>query len=68
MLFGFIADRKIIAPINLNTLSVAIATVPLFVYGALTTFMTQAGFSVTFAIGIGESDVFCLALPQGSRT
>lgn len=52
MLFGFIADRKIIAPINLNTFSVAVAIVPLFVYAALTTFTAQAGFSVTFAIGI----------------
>ena len=52
MLFGLVADRKIIAPINLNTMSVMVATAPLFFYFALTTFSTQAIFSVMFAIGI----------------
>lgn len=52
MLFGLVADLKIVAPINLNTMSVVVATAPFFFYFALTTFWTQSIFSVMFAIGI----------------
>ena len=32
ILFGFLADKRYLSPINLNTLSVGIATVPLYIY------------------------------------
>jgi len=53
MLFGLIADRRWVSAINLNTLSVLIATVPLFLYKALQyTFWSQAIFSFLFAVGM----------------
>lgn len=59
MIYGFIADRRYIAPINLNTFSVLVATVPLFFYFTLQkTFITQIIFSIAFAIGIGKNTFF----------
>lgn len=53
MTFGFVADKKIISAINLNTGSVLVATVPLFLYVVLQHFYwSQILFSVFFAIGI----------------
>jgi hypothetical protein len=56
MIFGFVADRKIISAINLNTGSVFVATVPLFIYIVMQHFYwSQILFSVIFAIGIGKT-------------
>jgi hypothetical protein len=56
MIFGFVADRKIISAINLNTGSVFVATVPLFLYIVMQYFYwSQILFSVIFAIGIGKT-------------
>lgn len=53
MLYGFIADRKFISAINLNTFSVMIATIPLFFYKAVQSYYWgQVLFSVLFAVGI----------------
>lgn len=53
MLFGFIADRKIISAINLNTFSVLVSTVPLFLYIILQhAYWSQILFAVFFAFGI----------------
>ena len=55
MLFGFVADKRYISPVNLNTLSVATCTAPLFLYELLQgSFWTQAVFSFFFAVGIGN--------------
>jgi cyanate permease len=55
MLFGFIADRKIISAINLNTFSVFVATVPLFLFIVMQyAYWSQMLFAVLFAIGIGN--------------
>lgn len=54
MLFGFIADRRFIAPINLNTFSIAISTVALFLYFKLcVAFWSSVIFSILLATGIG---------------
>lgn len=54
MAYGFVADRRFIAPINLNTFSVVLGTLPLFFYFKLqVAFWSQILFSVLFAIGIG---------------
>ena len=57
MLYGFIADRKIISAVNLNTFAVAVATVPLFLYPHVLclTYATQIVFAIFFAIGIGKN-------------
>ena len=53
MLYGLIADRKIISAINLNTFSVLVATVPLFLYIVMQYhYWSQIIFSIAFAIGI----------------
>jgi len=53
MAYGFIADRRIILPINLNTFSVIIGTVPLFLYFKLSeAYWSQVIFAVAFATGI----------------
>lgn len=53
MAYGFIADRRIILPINLNTFSVIVGTVPLFLYFKLAeAYWSQVIFAVAFAIGI----------------
>ena len=55
MLFGIIADRKIVSAVNLNTFCVSIATLPLFLFFKLKQdYVTQIVFSVLFAIGIGK--------------
>lgn len=63
MLYGLVADRKIISAINLNTIACLIATIPFFFYWRLTTFYTQAVFSVAFAVGVGKLlAIFCLEM------
>jgi len=53
MLYGFIADKKFISAVNLNTLAVLISTAPLFFYPLLQYyFSTQAIFAFLFAVGI----------------
>ena len=54
MLYGLIADRKIVSAVNLNAFACLVATVPFFFYPMFDTFYTQAIFAVTFAIGIGK--------------
>lgn len=62
MAYGFIADRRFISPINLNTLSVAIGTIPLYFYFMLQyNFWTQATFAVFFAIGIGKTKIYTIS-------
>jgi hypothetical protein len=53
LIFGFLADKRLIAAIHLNTAATAVATASLFVYFLLDTFTLQLVFSVVFAIGIG---------------
>ena len=53
LIFGFLADKRSLSPVNLNTLCVVLATATLWSYAFLTTFYTQIGFAVAFAIGIG---------------
>jgi hypothetical protein len=57
MLFGLIADKRYITPINLNTLSVAIATGPFFLYEGLLqhNLYTQSIFAFLFGVGTGSS-------------
>ncbi|CAF0910909.1 unnamed protein product [Brachionus calyciflorus] len=53
MLYGLIADKRYVSPINLNTFSVAVATVPLiFFFVMKSSYWGLAVFSVLFAIGI----------------
>lgn len=53
MAYGFVADRRIILPINLNTFSVIVGTVPLFLYFKLhLAYWSHVVFAVAFAIGI----------------
>jgi MFS family permease len=55
MIYGFIADKRYITAINLNTFSVLLSTLSLMFYFVLQyTFATHAIFSVVFAIGIGN--------------
>ena len=59
IIFGFVADQKIITAVNLNTGSVFVSTVPLFFYIIMQYFYwSQILFSVVFAIGI--AGVNCL--------
>lgn len=59
MLFGFIADRRFVSAINLNTFSILIATVPLFFYEVLVqAYWSYVLFTVLFAIGMGNSIFF----------
>lgn len=59
IIFGFVADSKIISAINLNTGSVFVSTVPLFLFIVMQYFYwSQILFSVVFAIGI--AGVNCL--------
>jgi cyanate permease len=54
MIYGFIADRRYVSPINLNTFSVIVATIPLFLYSQLQKhYWSQMLFSIFFAIGMG---------------
>lgn len=53
MLYGLIADRKYISAVNLNTFSVAVATVSLFLFPILQhEYWSLIVFSVIFAVGI----------------
>lgn len=54
MLFGFIADRKFIAAINLNSFSIAVSTIGLFLYFKLQyAYWSNVLFAILLAIGIG---------------
>lgn len=53
MLFGLIADKNIISAVNLNTLSVGVATIPLCLFYILQkSYMSLVLFSILFAIGM----------------
>jgi len=53
MLFGWVADKRYMTPLNLNTLSVLIATIPFFFYANILQYHTwgQYLFATCFAIG-----------------
>ena len=54
MTFGFVADRRFISSINLNTASVFVATVPLFLFILMQHFYwSLVLFAIFFAVGIG---------------
>lgn len=54
MAYGFVADKRFILPINLNTFAVLIGTLPLYFYFYLQyAFWSQAVFAVLLAMGIG---------------
>lgn len=54
--YGFLADRRFISPVNLNSVAALIATIPLYFYFKLqVTFSLQVLFSIFFAIGTGNS-------------
>jgi MFS family permease len=61
IIFGFLADRKFVSAINMNTLCTLTACLILFTFYALTTFWMQACFAVLFAIAIAGMN--CLATP-----
>jgi hypothetical protein len=53
MLYGLIADKRYISPVNLNTIAIFICTVPLFFYKVLQyNFWSQSVFAFFFAVGI----------------
>ncbi len=55
MIFGFVADRKFISAINLNTISVLISTVPLFFIEVfIKAYWSYLIFVILFAIGMGK--------------
>lgn len=55
MLYGFVADRRFVSAINLNTFAVVLGTVPLFIFTLLVkTYWSQVVFAIVFAIGIGK--------------
>jgi predicted MFS family arabinose efflux permease len=56
LIFGWVADRRFISPLNLNTLCVIIATVPFFFYKEVFSNdeWGQYTFAVAFAIGCGK--------------
>lgn len=56
--FGFIADRKVITAIDMNTACTLVASLTIFSYYLLTTFWMQACFAVFFAAAIGNSTSF----------
>ena len=60
--YGFLADRRFVSAVNLNTISSFIAMMALFFYFKLQfTFWSQVTFAVFFAIGLGIVLVFmCL--------
>lgn len=58
MLFGFVADRRFITPINLNSFSIAVSTVGLFFYFKLQyAYWSNVVFAILLAIGIGEFSI-----------
>lgn len=61
IIFGFLCDRKVMRAIDMNTICTLIATITLFCYYFLTTFITQAIFAVVYAISIAGMN--CLATP-----
>jgi hypothetical protein len=59
VLFGFIADRKIITATDLNTLSVGLLAVITFLYSLFQySFWTQAIYAFLFGIGMGKKVLF----------
>lgn len=54
LLYGIIADKRFMTPLNLNTLCVLVATVPFFFYDTVLQYSVwgQYLFAVLFAIGI----------------
>lgn len=59
LFFGFVADRKILTAVNLNTIAIAIASISVWIIGFLTTFPGQIAFGVIFAFGTAGSNALC---------
>jgi sugar phosphate permease len=59
--FGFVADRKFIKAINMNTICISVATACLFVFYQLKSFWWQAGFAVLY--GTAMAGMNCLQTP-----
>lgn len=49
--FGWLADRKIISALNLNTIAIAIAAISIWIIGSFNTFVAQCICGVIFAMG-----------------
>jgi hypothetical protein len=62
LIFGFLADRRYLTPVNLNTLCAILATLSLWSYSYLNTFYGQIGFAIAFATGIGKIKYFVAIL------
>ena len=62
LFFGFVADRRYLTPLNLNTLCVFIATVPFFIYKEILSHSVwgQYVFASAFAIGSGMKIFFTI--------
>lgn len=55
IIYGIVADKRFVTPVNLNTFAVAVSTAPLFLFFWLKeTYPTQIIFAIVFAIGIGN--------------
>ncbi len=59
LVFGFLADKM--SPTNLNSACALLASLSLWFYAPLTTFVTQCVFGAVFAIGIAGTN--CLTTP-----
>lgn len=59
ILFGFLCDKKLIAPISMNTICLFLAMISLFSYYFLISFPLQIGFAFVFSIPM--AGINCLA-------
>jgi hypothetical protein len=58
--FGALADKRMLSPINLNTLAALIGAISLWSFSFLNTFWSQCIFAVLFATGIGGMNCLCM--------
>jgi hypothetical protein len=57
MLFGLIADKKIISAVNLNSISVVLVTISLFLFPAMQfKYWSLVLFTVILATGAGKTN------------
>ena len=52
LVFGFLADRRYLSSINLNTIATGIIAIIVLIYFSFTSFGTQIFFAIIFAIGM----------------
>lgn len=64
LLFGVLADKRYLSPINLNTLSAAIGAISLWLFPFFNKFWNQAIFAALFATGIGGMNCLCNFIKQ----